>query len=209
MTVNTLTEGKDTDKMLENTIKLMLSNEWEDRLVAEYTQADIRLKRLIKHLSRGATIERYEQLLEFLPTLVAYRNACKKSLEINNMQSKNAPVIEENRKVEFNINYYGKIASLVIDALLEQYAKQEGVELEIVDVRIEYGVRNPNERWIVSFKLEDPDTTARVEMIEWISEGTREDRVKDIVGIMWNNAYIRCLEEIEHRKSGKCVPVLG
>ncbi len=116
---------------------------------------------------------------------------------------------EGNKKVELNINYYGRIASLVIDALLEKYAEQNTLVLDVAEVNIEYGVRNPNERWIVSFKLEDPDTNARVEMIEWICRGTREDRVKDIVGIMWNNAYIRCLEEIEHIKSGKCVPIQG
>lgn len=71
---------------LMETVDLMCSDEWQDRLKAEFYQADERLKRLIKCLAKREQDINHEYLLSFLPKLAEYRNACKESLEINNIK---------------------------------------------------------------------------------------------------------------------------
>lgn len=72
---------------LKDTVDLMLSDDFRDRLVAEYHQADIRLKRLIKCLDAYKhKKEAHEHLLRFLPKLTEYRNAVKESCEFCNIK---------------------------------------------------------------------------------------------------------------------------
>ncbi len=67
-------------KRLEDTIQLMMSNDYKERLLGEYWQAEIRLNKLIKNLSMEKSAKQ-ELLLRFLPTLTSYRNALVECLK--------------------------------------------------------------------------------------------------------------------------------